>query len=58
MFVCQGDSEEKERPFANALKCAIAAITDKIITSEDDIIGICFYGTVLLSFYVIFISSI
>lgn len=38
-------NDQGEIPFHNAIKCAIATITDKIISSENDLIGICFYGT-------------
>jgi ATP-dependent DNA helicase 2 subunit 1 len=37
---------EGEIPFHNAVKCAISTLTDKIISSESDLVGICFYGTV------------
>ncbi|EGC32746.1 hypothetical protein DICPUDRAFT_7342, partial [Dictyostelium purpureum] len=39
----QNDSGEV--PFYNAIKCLIQTITDKIITSESDLIGVCFYNT-------------
>lgn len=39
-------TENNEIPFYNALKCAISTLTDKIISSENDLIGICLYGTV------------
>lgn len=39
-------NERDEIPFHNAIKCAIATLTDKIISSENDLLGICFYGTV------------
>ncbi|EGG22548.1 ATP-dependent DNA helicase [Cavenderia fasciculata] len=34
-----------EIPFKNAIKCLIQTITDKIITSESDLIGLCLFGT-------------
>jgi hypothetical protein len=43
MFV---KNDDDEIPFHNAVKCAISTITDKIISSENDLIGVCFYGTV------------
>jgi ATP-dependent DNA helicase 2 subunit 1 len=42
MFV---PTERDEIPFRNAIKCAIATMTDKIISSDTDLLGICFYGT-------------
>ncbi len=38
-------NEQQEVPFFNAIKCAIATLTDKIISSDSDLVGICFYGT-------------
>jgi len=38
-------TENKEIPFNNAIKCLIQTITDKIITSDSDLIGICLYNT-------------
>ena len=38
-------NERDEIPFHNAVKCAIATMTDKIISSDTDLLGICFYGT-------------
>lgn len=38
-------NERGEIPFHNSIKCAIATLTDKIISSENDLMGICFYGT-------------
>lgn len=43
-------NDRGEIPFENALKCAIATLTDKIISSENDLVGVCFYGTVPMSF--------
>jgi hypothetical protein len=40
-------NDRGEMPFHNAVKCAIATLTDKIISSENDLVGVCFYGTVL-----------
>jgi ATP-dependent DNA helicase 2 subunit 1 len=34
-----------EVPFDNAIKCAIATLTDKIISNENDLVGVCLYGT-------------
>jgi hypothetical protein len=39
-------NDRGEMPFHNAVKCAIATLTDKIISSENDLVGVCFYGTV------------
>ena len=39
-------NERGEIPFYNAVKCAVATLTDKIISSDSDLIGICFFGTV------------
>lgn len=39
-------NDRGEVPFHNAVKCAIATLTDKIISSENDLVGVCFYGTV------------
>ncbi|GAM24158.1 hypothetical protein SAMD00019534_073330, partial [Acytostelium subglobosum LB1] len=39
------DPITKERAFDNAIKCLIQTITDKIITSDSDLIGLCLYGT-------------
>jgi hypothetical protein len=39
-------NDRGEVPFQNAVKCAIATLTDKIISSENDLVGVCFYGTV------------
>jgi ATP-dependent DNA helicase 2 subunit 1 len=41
-------NDKGEIPFHNAIKCAIATLTDKIISSDSDLMGICFYGTVTL----------
>ena len=41
-------NDRGEVPFHNAVKCAIATLTDKIISSENDLVGVCFYGTVRL----------
>ncbi|KYQ90183.1 ATP-dependent DNA helicase [Tieghemostelium lacteum] len=38
-------NENNEIPFYNAIKCLIQTITDKIITSESDLLGVCFYNT-------------
>ena len=38
-------NETEEVPFQSAVKCAIATMTDKIISSESDLLGVCFYGT-------------
>lgn len=38
-------NEREEIPFQNAVKCAIATLTDKIISSDADLVGVCFYGT-------------
>jgi hypothetical protein len=37
-----------EIPLHSAIKCAIATLTEKIISNENDLVGICFYGTVRL----------
>ncbi|PRP84411.1 hypothetical protein PROFUN_08091 [Planoprotostelium fungivorum] len=42
MFV---KNEAGEIPFHNAIKCAMATLTDKIISSDSDLVGICLYGT-------------
>jgi len=34
-----------EIPFHNSIKCAIATLTDKIISSDSDLVGVCLYGT-------------
>ncbi|EFA79065.1 ATP-dependent DNA helicase [Heterostelium album PN500] len=39
------DPVTKEKPFDNAIKCLIQTITDKIITSDSDLIGLCLYNT-------------
>eukprot|EP01097_Dermamoeba_algensis_P001097 TRINITY_DN1410_c0_g9_i1.p1 TRINITY_DN1410_c0_g9~~TRINITY_DN1410_c0_g9_i1.p1 ORF type:complete len:669 (+),score=163.30 TRINITY_DN1410_c0_g9_i1:275-2008(+) len=36
---------EGELPFHNSIRCAIATLQDKIISSENDLVSICFYGT-------------
>jgi hypothetical protein len=41
-------NDRGEVPFHNAVKCAIATLTDKTISSENDLVGVCFYGTVRL----------
>lgn len=33
-------------PFEMGLDAAILTFTDKIISSENDLLGVCFYGTV------------
>lgn len=38
--------EEKAAPFYFALKCAVHAYCDKIISSPSDLLGVVFYGTV------------
>lgn len=38
-------NDKDEIPFKNSLKCAIATMTDKIISSDTDLLGVCFYGT-------------
>lgn len=43
MFV---EDENGEKPFHNAIRCAAEALQDKIISSDSDLVGICFYGTV------------
>lgn len=40
------ENDAGEVPFVNAVKCAIATLTDKIISSDSDLLGIAFYGTV------------
>jgi ATP-dependent DNA helicase 2 subunit 1 len=40
------ENDSGEVPFVNAVKCAIATLTDKIISSDSDLLGIAFYGTV------------
>eukprot|EP00013_Stygamoeba_regulata_P018343 CAMPEP_0177680768 /NCGR_PEP_ID=MMETSP0447-20121125/30351_1 /TAXON_ID=0 /ORGANISM="Stygamoeba regulata, Strain BSH-02190019" /LENGTH=661 /DNA_ID=CAMNT_0019190125 /DNA_START=29 /DNA_END=2014 /DNA_ORIENTATION=- len=42
MFV---ENASGEVPFDNAIKCAIATLTDKIISNENDLVGVCLYGT-------------
>jgi ATP-dependent DNA helicase 2 subunit 1 len=44
-------NERDEIPFNNAIKCVIATLTDKIISSENDLLGICFYCTVSLCLF-------
>lgn len=44
------ETEAGEVPFHNAIKCAVATLTDKIISSDSDLIGICLYGTVRWNF--------
>eukprot|EP01133_Synstelium_polycarpum_P007225 gene7225-8394_t len=39
------NTSTNEQPFANAIKCLIQTITDKIISSDGDLIGLCFFGT-------------
>jgi ATP-dependent DNA helicase 2 subunit 1 len=39
------ENDSGEVPFVNAVKCAIATLTDKIISSDSDLLGIAFYGT-------------
>ena len=39
------ENDDKEIAFENAIKCAISAYTDKIISNESDLLGICLYGT-------------
>lgn len=39
-------NEKDEIPFENALKCVISTYTDKIISSDSDLLAVCFYGTV------------
>lgn len=55
MFV---PNELGEIPFHNAIKCAVATLTDKIISSDSDLLGICFYGTVFFTLFCIFIEKI
>jgi ATP-dependent DNA helicase 2 subunit 1 len=43
MFVPNDDGEV---PFQMAVQCAIATLSDKIISSDSDLVGVCFYGTV------------
>eukprot|EP01132_Coremiostelium_polycephalum_P010819 gene10819-13255_t len=38
-------NNDGEIPFHMAIKCLIQTITDKIITSESDLIGLCLYNT-------------
>lgn len=42
MFV---KNESGEIPFQMSLHCAISLLSDKIISSDSDLLGICFYGT-------------
>lgn len=42
MFLPDADGEI---PFHNAVKCARLTMEDKVISSENDLIGVCFYGT-------------
>jgi ATP-dependent DNA helicase 2 subunit 1 len=39
------EMSNNEVPFQNSLKCAISTISDKIISSHSDLVGVCFYGT-------------
>lgn len=39
-------NEQGEVPFYNAIRCAVATLTDKIISSDTDLVGVCLYGTV------------
>lgn len=43
MFV---ETDEGETPFECAVRCAINTLTDKIISSDSDLVAVCFYGTV------------
>lgn len=38
-------TDDGEIPFENAVKCATAALSDKIISSDTDLVGVCFFGT-------------
>eukprot|EP01126_Amoeba_proteus_P062496 TRINITY_DN8508_c0_g2_i1.p1 TRINITY_DN8508_c0_g2~~TRINITY_DN8508_c0_g2_i1.p1 ORF type:complete len:300 (+),score=50.37 TRINITY_DN8508_c0_g2_i1:58-957(+) len=38
-------TSEGEIPFENAVKCTIATLSDKIISTDSDLVGVCFYGT-------------
>ena len=38
-------NDDNEIAFENAIKCAIAAYQDKIISNESDLLGVCFYNT-------------
>eukprot|EP01094_Clydonella_sp_ATCC50884_P000497 TRINITY_DN10386_c0_g1_i1.p1 TRINITY_DN10386_c0_g1~~TRINITY_DN10386_c0_g1_i1.p1 ORF type:complete len:641 (+),score=205.12 TRINITY_DN10386_c0_g1_i1:133-2055(+) len=42
MFLPDADGEV---PFHNAVKCARLTMEDKVISSENDLIGVCFYAT-------------
>jgi len=46
----------RQIPFHNAVKCAISTVTDKIISSESDLVGVCFYGTVRRLCFSIYLS--
>eukprot|EP01112_Ceratiomyxa_fruticulosa_P011822 TRINITY_DN3243_c0_g1_i1.p1 TRINITY_DN3243_c0_g1~~TRINITY_DN3243_c0_g1_i1.p1 ORF type:complete len:820 (-),score=234.11 TRINITY_DN3243_c0_g1_i1:28-2487(-) len=38
-------TELDEIPFQNALRCVLSTLSDKIISSENDVLGVCFYNT-------------
>jgi hypothetical protein len=40
------EDENGEKPFQSAIRCAAEALQDKIISSDSDLIGVCFFGTV------------
>lgn len=48
MFV---QDENGEIPFHNAIRCAAETLQDKIITSDTDLLGICFFGTVRVTMF-------
>lgn len=43
MFVAQADGEA---PWATAVRCASATLRNKVVCSEDDLVGLLFYNTV------------
>lgn len=40
-----GGSEESEAPIESAIRCAIDLLCDKIISSDSDLVGVCFFNT-------------
>lgn len=41
------ENDKGEIPFQASIKNAILVLTDKIISNDSDLIGVCFYGTVM-----------
>jgi hypothetical protein len=40
------EDSEGNSPFKSSISNAILVLTDKIISNDSDLIGVCFYGTV------------